>query len=99
MRLPPGPQCNRKDSSSSCLMMEAAACRYTRTRLDLLMMLVLVLRKIQWNGTVGPAIDELLHFRIGIISDFVRRTLRDNSAVTQHNHASGNAKRAGHVMG
>jgi hypothetical protein len=62
------------------------------------MMFVLILRKIQGYRTISFAVDKLLHFRIGACADFVWGTLRDNVAVSEHNHPRGDAKCTRHVV-
>src|SRR5262245_21547276 len=63
------------------------------------MMLMFFLRKIQWNRSVGFAIDKLLDFGIRATADFVRRAFRDNRAMTKHDHAGCDPKCARHVVG
>lgn len=68
------------------------------TRFNMRMVFVLFLREIQWDRAVGFAVDELLHFGIGAVADFIGRTLRDNAAASKHNHPGRDAKSARHVV-
>ena len=61
--------------------METVAGSDERARLDILMMLMLFLRKIQRDWPVGLAVDELLHFGIVAGADFIGRALRDDRPV------------------
>ena len=69
-----------------------------RPRLHMLMMLVLILRKIQRDRPVCFAVDKLLHLRVSARANFFGRALRNDRAVTKHDHARGDAKCTRHVV-
>src|ERR1044071_2223894 len=92
-------RCNRRDFVSWDLVAKTVLGGNERARLDVRMVLVIVLRKIQRHGAVGFAVDELLHFWIRVGANFVWSTLRDDGAASEHNHSGRNAKRARHVVG
>src|SRR4030095_6582942 len=79
--------------------MKSITCRNEGARFNVLMVLVVFLRKVQRHWTVSLAVNELLHFRVWIVANFVGRSLRDDATVTKHDHASRNAKGAGHIVG
>src|SRR4026209_2681412 len=54
---------------------------------------------MQWSRTVSLAVDKLLYFRVWAVPNFVRGTLRYNTAVSEHDHARRDAKCAGHIVG
>ena len=63
---------------------------------------VIILRKAEGNRAVRLPADELLQKGVGVGSDFVRGSLGDNlslaGSVSQHEHMSGNAKAASHIV-
>src|SRR5262249_21461930 len=61
-------------------------------------LLVLLLRHAQRDGTIGGTSDELLHQRIGRLPDLVWCTGRHNAATMQHNHFIRNTESALHVV-
>src|SRR5215510_12207722 len=61
-------------------------------------LLVLLLRHTQRDGTIRGTRDELLHQRIGRLPDLVWRTSRDNTATMEHDHLIRNTKSALHVV-
>ena len=79
--------------------MKSTARRDTWPRFNMLMFLVLFLRKIQRHGAVSFAVDKLLHFGIGVVPNFIWCALRNNTAVAEHDHARRDTKGAGHIVG
>src|SRR6266403_4186205 len=79
-------------------VMKTEACAEKRARSDMLMILMVFLGKVQRNRTVSLAVNELLHFRVWAVLDFVRSTLGHDAAVAKHDHASRDAEGAGHVV-
>src|SRR4029450_2428010 len=61
-------------------------------------LLVLLLRHAQRDGTIGGTSDELLHQWIGRLPDLVWRTGRHNTATMQHDHFIRNTKSTLHVV-
>ena len=62
------------------------------------MMLVFILREVQGYRSVGFTVDKLLHLSIGTGSNFLRRPLRDNIPVSEHNHPGHDSKCTRHIM-
>ena len=62
------------------------------------MMLMLILREVQGYRSVGFTVDKLLHLGVGTGADFLRRTLRDNIPVSEHNHPCRDTKCTRHIM-
>src|SRR5580700_9700657 len=89
---------NRTGSFSCGLAVKAVSRTDERSRLHLLMMFMFFLREIQRNRSIRFTIYELLHFGVRTVANFTRRTLRDNRAMTKHDHARRDSKRAGHVV-
>jgi hypothetical protein len=63
---------------------------------------VIILRKTKGNWAIRLSTDELLQEGVRVGSDFFRGSLGDNlslaGSVSQHEHMSGNAKAAGHIV-
>src|SRR6266513_5553711 len=78
--------------------MKPGACREERTRSDMWMIVVLLLRNVQRHRAIGFTVDKLLHFRIRTRTDFIRRTLRDNATASKHNHTCRDTKSARHIV-
>src|SRR5207247_9959472 len=78
--------------------MKPGACRDEGTRSDMGMVVVLLLRDVQWHRAIGFAVDKLVDFRIRTRADFIRRTLRDNATASKHNHTCRDTKSARHII-
>src|SRR5436189_6387720 len=78
--------------------METPACGDERPRFHVRMMFMIVLGKVQGHWTIGFAVNELLHFGIGMGADFVGSTLRENPPASEHNHSRRDAEGARHVV-
>lgn len=78
--------------------MKSSARGDTWPRLNVRMVFVFFLEEVQGYWAVGFTIDELLHLRIGAVSDFIGRSLSDYAAAAKHNHPGRDAKSARHVV-
>src|SRR5215470_10299876 len=90
---------NQRGFVSLMLVVKSKSRAKKRPWPNVLKLFMLILRKVQRNWTVRMTVNELLHFGIGTVSNFVRCALGRNRAVAKHDHARSDAKRAGHIVG
>ena len=69
-----------------------------RPGLNALMILMLILREVQRDRSVCFPVYKLVHLRISARANFFRRALRNDRAVTEHDHPRGDAKCARHIV-